>query len=270
MSKASSETARTPPRPSTPTNQRPVSGNTTGDTPCKSHSTSRHNVLHGFLDEKREGNLEDFDYIAVEVESRLFMEHVLPPVKPGIDQNQIVDQLKGSGVIVEDSGAADETTKFCWRDFAPTASSKACHEDAVFAPLQRIFDAVTGLATAQSRNGLQATVLLRMRPNHTPKSHRGTTNRPDFYFILRSDELDAQRREDEIREKLEVIEQNKKKKDTMRPEDSVEAKSTSKPRKKESIRVDREWYSIALTGEVKRSEGVKNQDDVSEHISLIA
>ncbi|KAL5479076.1 hypothetical protein ACEPAI_2364 [Sanghuangporus weigelae] len=243
-------------RPGTPTDRKPIPGNAVTDTPAKSHSTSKHKFLHGFLNDKRGGNLEDLDYVAVEIDEQAFMKYLLPPLNDGINMDQIVDTLKKSGVIIESTSQPGGTSELCWKDFEAIPTSKGFHEDAIFAPLRAIFDEITACATAQL-GGLQPTVLLRMHPKYAPKSHRQTTNQPDFYFILGAAELDAERQECELKEKLQSEE-----KERMKKEKGSKADSAGKSKKKaENIHVPREWYNISLTGEVKRGDATSKQDD---------
>ncbi|KAL5520225.1 hypothetical protein ACEPAG_9438 [Sanghuangporus baumii] len=212
-------------RPTTPPNKKPpISQN--AFTPVSHHSTQDFEYLTGVTDLMRDAVEKDVDYIAIEVKRDEFFDHVLPPLEPGIDNEQIVKTLEAEGLIIaEKRSPSDAKFARIWRDFSKRPSSQKLNEEKVFAPLEAICSRVTELASAQL-NRRPLTVTLGMRPNHAPQSHRASSTRPDAHFIR------------------------------------AEIEATLKQKEKETnTTLPRMWYDIALTAEFKKKATLKDRND---------
>ncbi|KAL5520223.1 hypothetical protein ACEPAG_9436 [Sanghuangporus baumii] len=161
-------------------------------TPASYHSTHGHDFLSGGLDSMRDAVLRDFHYAVPEIDPESFVKNILPPLKDGIDIEDIVASLKSGGIITPD----DKLKPF---EIDPCKQKSA--EDTVFAPLEDICRQVTLLATRTAPD-VEQVFVLKLLPHVTPKSDRDSTTRPDAYFILKAVEsqiMRAIRKEDKVR-----------------------------------------------------------------------
>ncbi|KAL5496153.1 hypothetical protein ACEPAH_3070 [Sanghuangporus vaninii] len=146
-------------RPTTPPNKRPpISQN--AFTPVSHHSTQDLEYLTGVTDLMRDAVKKDVDYIAIEVKREEFSDYVLPPLKQGIDIEQIVKTLEAEGLIIaEKRSFSNAKSARIWKDFSKSPSYQKLNEEKVLAPLEAICSRVTKLASAQL-NGCPLTVTL--------------------------------------------------------------------------------------------------------------
>ena len=174
--------------PSTPKRRPPMSNST----PARPHSTGSHDFHSGILETVRQENLKDVGRSIPEVDVGLFLEHLLPPLKDGVNINSVVSFLMDQGIVIPDTHGGK------LRDFATDPVNQDDREDNVFASLGPIFDATIRGAISSGCTAEQ-TVVLALVPSIAPKSLRGNTNRPDAFFILKEAEDKAKhaRREEE-------------------------------------------------------------------------
>ncbi|KAL5496143.1 hypothetical protein ACEPAH_3060 [Sanghuangporus vaninii] len=180
-------------RPQTPENRiRPQDEHLIKATPASYHSTHGHDFLSEGLDSMRDAVLRDFHYAVPEIDPESFVKNILPPLKDGVNIEDIVASLKSGGIITPDGKLKPFETDPCKQKSA---------EDMVFAPLEDICRQITLLATRTAPD-VEQVFVLKLLPHVTPKSDRDSTTRPDAYFILKAVEdqiMHAIKKEDKVR-----------------------------------------------------------------------
>ncbi|KAL5525386.1 hypothetical protein ACEPAF_9256 [Sanghuangporus sanghuang] len=211
----------------------------TEDSPVKIHSTLGRGYQLGTLDSRRVAVAEDVDHAIPEIPLESFMEHLLPPLKDGLDVNKVVASL------------AKQDTKLFTRkgklfnDFRKEpVHNNACEND-VFAPLATICKRICECASEIL--GEEQTCQLELRPDYTPWSERNSSTRPDAYFVLKALEWYAT-----------AVAAVKAERSGAEPKNSKQAK-----KKPPSL----SWYDILFPGELKKGE--TDEDRVDNGLKLL-
>ncbi|KAL5525403.1 hypothetical protein ACEPAF_9273 [Sanghuangporus sanghuang] len=247
------EDARNEARSRTPPNTRPIPCSTTS--PAKVHSTLEGGFLSGGLDDMRESNLKDVDYTFVEIDKESFINNLLPPLKNDVDIESVFETLKNKGLITEEQNDhADTRLTWVLKDFQVEPKSAEDTENTVFAALCIIADEV--VQATKGSLGVDPTVVLRARPDNPPKSHRGSTIRPDAYNILVQAEKEAQRAEAELQHQKEM-EHKRRVRTTDKSQQGLGEKSNQE---KSKIKLPRWWHDLAFTWEFKKGDGLSDRD----------
>lgn len=202
----------------------------------KIHSTLGRGYQLGNLTSRRTAIAEDVDHSIPEIPLSSFMEHLLPPLKDGINVSRVVASL-----------AKRDRTLFTrrrksFKDFQTVPAQNVACENETFAPLGTICRKVC--EHASSIAGEEQTCHLELRPDYAPWSERNSSTRPDAYFMLRSSEWYAN-----IIVAAEAEASNGQ---------SAKSKASKKPKPPALS-----WYDILFPGEVKKNEAQEDQVDVS-------
>ncbi|KAL5496160.1 hypothetical protein ACEPAH_3077 [Sanghuangporus vaninii] len=211
----------------------------TEDSPVKIHSTLGRGYQLGTLDSRRVAIADDVDHAIPEIPLESFMEHLLPPLKDGLDVNKVVASL-----------AKQDTKLFTckgkmFNDFGKEpVHNNACEND-VFAPLATICKHICKCASEIL--GEEQTCQLELRPDYTPWSERNSSTRPDAYFVLKALEWYAT-----------AVAAVKAERSGAEPKNSKQAK-----KKPPTL----SWYDILFPGEFKKGE--TDEDRVDNGLKLL-
>ncbi|OCB90611.1 hypothetical protein A7U60_g2129 [Sanghuangporus baumii] len=210
----------------------------TEDSPVKIHSTLGRGYQLGTLDSRRVAVAEDVDHAIPEIPLESFMEHLLPPLKDGLDVNKVVASL------------AKQDTKLFTRkgklfnDFRKEpVHNNACESD-VFAPLATICKRICECASEIL--GEEQTCQLELRPDYTPWSERNSSTRPTAYFVLKALEWYATA--------VAAVKAERS---------GAEPKNSKQVKKPPSL----SWYDILFHGELKKGE--MDEDRVDNGLKLL-
>ncbi|KAI5117127.1 hypothetical protein M0805_007974, partial [Coniferiporia weirii] len=167
-----------PPQPKTPprttANAVPTS---LGDTPARARSVDHHSYRNGSLNERRTAIVGDLGQSIPEVDLEFFFDNILPPLRNGLEVDQIVASLKSGGII--EGGR--------WKWFSIDPCKEAVPEPLAFQHVGDIFNSIIKAANEKS-HGHEQMFTLRMTPNSAPVSERASRAKPDGYMILKEAE----------------------------------------------------------------------------------
>ena len=138
--------------------------------------------VDGTIEGTRRSLRYDSSFGIPQIDVNLFVDHLLPPLKGGINVEGLVSSLKSEGLI---------TSEGKWRQFETDPSKRDEPEHVVFGPLAEICERLRHQASKTT--SLEPTFLLAVLPNSAQNPATTYTTRPDAYFILREAEERAQR-----------------------------------------------------------------------------
>lgn len=151
------------------------------DSPLKPRLGENPEVRCRFAESTRAAIIE---YIGGEVwydSVEYFFGHVLPPIRPEFDVDQIVKQCIEDGALKYNK----RSKKYWWKDFPSSSVRKKMHETKVYnKPLGNIFDAITNAASKieRSRN-MKPTGRLHTDGNRATWSMKGSDIKPDGHIF---------------------------------------------------------------------------------------
>ncbi|KAI5116303.1 hypothetical protein M0805_004644, partial [Coniferiporia weirii] len=147
------------------------------NTSAKVRSVDQLSYLTGALEEGRSAVIDNMGRAIPEIDSRFFLENILPPLRDGFNPTDIVNSLGEDGDIINGY----------WKSFGKQPKNRdVTHESLVLDQLASLFDTIVQAANKKSHTHGQ-TLTLRINPNPTPSEKEGA-NRPGGYMILKDAE----------------------------------------------------------------------------------
>ena len=149
-----------------------------GDTPHR-HKSTPHVSGHEFaVNVTRNAVMEDLGPAIPEVEYDFFRHHILPPLHPSIDIDQIITRLEADEIIV--GGRWKRFPQDPWT-YTTGPSNQRRSENETFARLEGLLQDIT----ERSEVDASKTVEYKSLPDYTPTcSFEEKKGRPDAFFVL--------------------------------------------------------------------------------------